>query len=82
MEKLLRHHVQGISLDTENLRSLAEAIHETETPLPSEMEECLYSNETTNNDSFNDTEDVTIDENFTVKPLGHNATRSLVFFSS
>lgn len=81
MEKLLRHHVQGISLDTDNLRNLAEAIPESEVFLPPEMEGCSNSNGTTHHDPFNDTEDLTIDEKFTVQPLGHNATRVLAIYS-
>lgn len=77
MEKILRYHVEGISFDTETLKNLADAISESENLLLSERGACSNSRNVAHDDAFDTTEDLSMDEKFTVQPLGHNATRSL-----
>ena len=79
MEKLLQHYVRGISLDAESLRSMAAALPNGDSANPSDMEDISYTEIKANEDSLNDTEDLTLDENFTVKPLAHNTTRWSTF---
>jgi hypothetical protein len=79
MEKLLQHYVRGISLDAESLRSMAAALPNGDSANPSDIEEISYTEIQANEDSLNDTEDLTLDENFTVKPLAHNTTRWSTF---
>lgn len=74
METLLRNYDPDISLETENLKTMAEALTTKENGGPSEMVETSPS-VTNNQDQTNDVEDLTLDEDFTVKPLPHNTTR-------
>jgi hypothetical protein len=75
MEKVLQHYVRGISLDAESLRSMAAALPNGDSANPSDIEEISYAETQADEDSLNDTEELTLDENFTVKPLAHNTTR-------
>jgi hypothetical protein len=77
MEKLLRHYVSGISLDTESLRRLSDSIPTDNLDAQFPSENTQAAEDQSNEEPFNDTEDLTLDENFTVKPLAHNTTRQL-----
>lgn len=75
MEKLLRYHVRGISLDTDSLRRMAGTVPKANPSNSSHEEQMPNMDTMTSQDPFSETEDLALDENITVQPLAHNATR-------